>query len=589
MKNALLAGTLMFMSATTHAQTEVNYSITIENPSTHYALIGIEVSHVKDKVLTIKMPVWTPGSYMIREFEKNVEKVYAEAGGKSLQVMKSDKNTWLIDNQGKSDKIKIQYRIYCFEKTVRTSYIDQDHAFLLPTSLLMLVDQGAGGKVSLKYPDFWTQISTTLKPVSENEFTYESFDELADSPVEIGNQQVLSFQIGEVRHRIALVGRNNCPVEKLVADVSKICKTMMEVVGNMPCKDYLFIVHHVDAGGGGLEHANSSVLQMPRFAYSNRDRYLSFLSLCAHEYFHLWNIKRIRPAALGPFDYSRENYTNLLWVAEGITSYYDELVMYRAGFRTQHEYLRILAGTISSTLNRKGAFVQSLHEASFDAWIKEYRPNENSINSQISYYMKGTVVAAMLDIEIIAATAGNKSLDDLMKYLFETYYQNKKRGFTDDEFYTAIDHVAGRKLNFREWAEKPNDNSLNDKISEVLQKVSCKIRNKAEAGKYYTGILTEMKGEKLLVRSIEAGSPAFAKDIQAGDELISAGGIRISSSLDEVIKLLPAGEEFEILLSRAGLMRTVFIKTADSNALDLQIMPLNEDAELYKIWLKKQA
>jgi predicted metalloprotease with PDZ domain len=386
----------IFYTASMMAQT-TNYNIQIKDPNSHYATVKMEISGIKTKQINVKLPVWTPGSYMVREFSRNVGKSKAYSGNETLAVQKSDKNTWTIQNPKNLKSLTFEYEIYAFEAGVRTTYIDNDHAFILPTSCLMFVDGGIinKGQLKLEFPAAWHRVSTTLKRVSPYTYEYENYDDLADSPIEIGNHDELTFDVAGVPHKVALVGENNCPKEKFTKDLKTICEGMLQIVGTHPCKEYLFIIHHVEEGGGGLEHANSNVVQFQRYNYSNEQRYKSFLSLCAHEYFHLWNVKRIRPAALGPFNYNQENYTNLLWVAEGITSYYDELIMYRTGFWTQAEYLKSLSSSITATMNRQGAYHQSLHEASFDAWIKEYRPNENSINSQISYYLKGAVVAAI--------------------------------------------------------------------------------------------------------------------------------------------------------------------------------------------------
>lgn len=577
---------LLMLSIQTKAM-KINYTIDIQNPNTHYALVKLEISDIKESKVALKMPVWTPGSYMVREFERNIEQVTANAGNKTILISKSDKSTWTIDNKSGEKTIQVIYKVYCFENTVRTSYIDNDHAFLLLSSCLLYADKQGAGTLDINYPETWSNISTTLIQTKPNLFSFNNYDELIDSPIEIGNHQVLKFEVAGVPHTVALVGKNNCPTDKFKADLQKICNTMYQIVGKHPCKEYLFIIHHVEEGGGGLEHANSNVVQMQRFAYSNKERYLNFLSLCAHEYFHLWNVKRIRPEALGPFDYSKENHTNLLWVAEGITSYYDELAMYRAGFRTESEYLRTLSNTFSSTLNRKGAEIQSLHEASFDAWIKEYRPNENSINTNISYYLKGAAIAALLDIELLDASKGSKGLDHLLQYLYAEYYEKKQRGFTDNEFYAAIDFVAGKPLNFRSWAEETNTSETNQKIKNILKKVACSIENKVQNNPYYTGINTEQKGEKITVRSIDGLSPAFGLDLQFGDEIIAVNNIRIKTSLDEVIKLIGEGVELKFLISRNGLIRELTLKPSQNPKLDLNISIDKGDEPLLMVWLKK--
>jgi predicted metalloprotease with PDZ domain len=569
----------------------VNYTIRIDNPNSHYAKVIMELSGVRDKSIDIKMPVWTPGSYMVREFERNIQDASAFSNGEKLGLSKTDKSTWRIQNSKGLATISFSYTVYCFEPTVRTSYIDSDHAFLLLTSCLMYTGntQSNPGTVKMEYPAAWSRISTTLEKKADNTYAFTNYDELADSPIEIGNHREISFEVAGVPHKAALVGLNNCPEEKFTADLKKTCETMYHIVGTHPCKSYLFIIHHVEEGGGGLEHANSCVVQMPRFNYSNPDKYEAFMGLCAHEYFHLWNVKRIRPAALGPFDYSKENYTNLLWVAEGITSYYDELALYRAGFISQDKYMKGLASTLNMTLNRIGGSVQSLHDASFDSWIKEYRPNENSINSNISYYLKGAAVAALLDIELLSATGGRKSLDDLMRYLYAEYYIRQNRGFSDKEFYDAVNLVAGKNLDIREWVEQPNNEGTKEKIRAVLKKAGCNFEDKTQANPLFTGINTEIKGEKLLVRSIEQGSPAFVSGFQLGDELIAVGNIRIKTGIEETFKNAVAEKGiYTVTISRAGIVRVLEIQPGGAAKSNLNILVEDKENVVFKAWMMQR-
>ena len=567
----------------------VHYTIDIKNPNSHYAHITMDISGVTGNSLDVHMPVWTPGSYMVREFERNVLSVTANAKGQNLEVIKSDKSTWRIKNPKSSPSVSVVYTIYCFESGVRTSYIDSDHAFLLPTSCLMYSGntQSGSGKLTLRYPSQWTSVSTTLEKTANNEYSFSSYDELADSPVEIGTHEELLFEVAGVPHKVAMVGLNNCDKEKFTADLKTICETMFNIIGKHPCKSYLFVVLHVEEGGGGLEHANSCVMHMPRFNYSNPEKYRSFLGLCAHEYFHLWNVKRIRPAALGPFDYSRENYTNLLWVAEGITSYYDELALYRAGYMTQPEYLKEFSGTLNATLNRIGGSVQSLHDASFDAWIKEYRPNENSINSHISYYLKGAAVAAMLDIELLASTNEKKGLDQLMQYLYEEFYVRQNRGFTDEEFYKAINTVAGKPIDMKTWVEQPNSARTREAMMSVLKKAGCNLEDKAKPNTVYTGINTEIRGEKLYVRSVEEGSPAAVAGLQFGDELIALNNLRVKTSIEDVIRNIPAGNTLRVTISRNGLIRILDLNPSSVSKADYLISVENRENEVLKAWLRK--
>ncbi len=569
------------------SQTIVNYQINIPQPNTHYANVKMEISGFKGKTLFIKMPVWTPGSYMIREFERNVIKTYAKSGNDFINVSKTDKNTWKIDVPKNSKSIIFEYVVYCFEAGIRTTYIDTDRAFILPTSCLMFLEPTLNqkGKLELQYPSQWKTISTTLKKTGEHLYEYDNYDDLADSPIEIGNHEELKFDVKGVPHRVAMVGINNCPKEQFIKDLKKICETAYNVFGSHPSKEYLFIIHNVEEGGGGLEHANSNVVQMNRFSYSSPSKYVSFLGLCAHEYFHLWNVKRLRPKALGPFDYNKENYTNLLWVAEGITSYYDELLLLRAGFWNETEYLNALSSSINNTLNRQGAYNQSLHEASFDAWIKEYRPNENSVNTQISYYLKGAVLAAYLDIEIIKASSGKRNLDDLMKYLYQEFYEKKQTGFTDEEFYNTVNIVAGQPIDLKKWVNLPNDENTMNEFSKAFQALECQFEDLGNKNNKYTGFTTETKGEKTLIKTVDMNSPAQIAGLQFGDEIIAINDLRVKNNVQELIGLNQNSNSYTMIISRNGIIKTITFETEIDVNFNIKLSIKNKNS-LNEKWLK---
>ncbi len=568
-KNFLLLFLIPYLNIMSQS---VHYRISITNPNSHYAQVEFTIPTKNKETLNIKMPVWTPGSYMVREFEKNIDNVEAFSGDTKLEIAKTDKSTWQIKCKKDAEQVTVRYPIYCFEKSVRTSYIDSEHAFLLLTSVLMYSEETKqqAGTLTLNYPNNWKKVATTLDSKGLNEFAFNNYDELVDSPIEIGNHEEINFLVQNIPHKAVLVGENNCNKDILKKDMEKICETMFKVVGKHPCKSYLFVIHHVENGGGGLEHANSCVVQMPRLNYNKPDKYLGFLSLIAHEYFHLWNVKRIRPIALNPFDYSKENYTNLLWVAEGITSYYDELAMYRAGFYSLEKYLSVVAGNLNTTYNRIGASVQGMHHASFDAWIKEYRTTENSANTNISYYTKGATLALLLNASIVSSTNGSKNLDDLMQYLYKNYYEDKGRGFTDLEFYSAIDAVAGKSLGFEKWALEVNDASTFEKWQEVLSKVGINISKTESNQKTYTGINTEIKGENTYIKTVNSNSPAITAGLQPGDELITCNSYRIKQNFNDLIDM-HIGKSIEITFNRDGIINKTQLVLDKSYTSNIQV------------------
>ncbi len=588
---SMRSGILLFVLTTTQfvfAQMNTHYTLKIQAPNTHYAEVEMTISQFTGSNLQLQMPVWTPGSYMVREFEKHVEAVQISQNNTIIQHTKTNKQTWACPVDPSKGDIHISYKMYCFEQSVRTSYIDADHAFILPSSCLMNVNGMQAGSLKIEKPNQWQSISCTLEAGKQkNEYVFKSLDELYDSPIEIGNQSVFDFEVAGVKHQVAMVGKNNCDIEQFKKDLQKVCSTMTNIIGTHPCKQYLFIVHHVEEGGGGLEHANSNVVQMPRNNYSNREKYLQFLGLCAHEYFHLWNVKRLRPEALGPFNYNQENYTNMLWVAEGITSYYDELAMYRAGFRSESEYLKSLSQSIAACFNRYGGSVQSMHEASFDAWIKEYRPNENSINAQISYYLKGAVLGAMLDLDLLQVSNGQKSLDVLMQTLYKTHVIESDKGYSDQAFYNAIDAIAGQALQYEQWASTPNNDAFKTKLNTVFEQAGLHIEWSANSSMHFHGIFTEWKNEKLLVKAIDAQSKNYNSNLQAGDEIIAVEDMRVKNNFEDLIKLQKANSQVKLIISRAGLIQNTVIELQNSPKLDCHISTANKDNSAYKTWLKK--
>lgn len=590
MNKLFLTVLFTFFSISMVQSKSLNYKISITQPQTHYADVIVKFSGFKNDKLEFKLPVWTPGSYLVREFEKNIENVVAIGNGKNLVVSKTDKNTWQINTKGLSD-ITVSYKAYCFEASVRTCYIDSDHAFILSTSLLMFIggNENTPGSIEFQYPDDWKEITTTLEHAnSKKTFIFQHYDELADSPIEIGNQKIIEFEVGGVPHKVALTGQNNCNVEQFKLDLQKVCNTMFSIIGEHPCKEYVFFVNNVETGGGGLEHMNSCAVQIPRWNWSNKEKYNSFLGLCAHEYFHLWNVKRIRPKELGPFNYSSENYTNLLWVAEGITSYFDEWAMLRAGFSSQEDYLKNLSTYINDLENRPGSKVQSLASSSRDAWIKEYRPNENSKNTSISYYSKGLLAAMLLNAKIVESTNGSKNIDDLMKYLWTEYYKNKKRGFTEDEFTKACNIIANTDLsNFISDAVYTTKSlpykSYLDSIGLICEEITKE--------KTMLGITTSLENGKTMVKFTERDLPAYNSGINVNDEFISINNIRVNNNVDELIELNKSESVWNCLISRNGLLRTIQINNSKTARTEFKIkVAENIDAtknSLLNKWLSK--
>jgi predicted metalloprotease with PDZ domain len=539
---------------------KVDYSLKMSKPQSHYFEVMMTIDDISGKFVTIKMPVWAPGSYMVREFSKNVNLVraYNEEADK-LEVTKTSKNTWVI-KRGKAKQIRVKYEVYAFELSVRTSFLDATHGFVCGSSVFMYVDgsKNTSGNLDIYPHEDFNSITTPLLKAKDSiryegakTYKYDDYDELVDSPIEIGNQEIFEFDAYGCKHTVAMYGVGNYEISSLQRDMKKIVETTSNVIGVNPNKRYTFIIHNVTDGQGGLEHSNSSTLSVNRWSYIGKN-YIDFLSLVAHEYFHLWNVKRIRPIELGPFNYDQENYTSLLWVMEGFTSYYDELLLRRAGFISEHEYLQKFNSTLNYLESTEGRKVQPVAHASFDAWIKGYRPNENSSNTTMSYYTNGHILGALLDVKIIAKFNGEKSLDDFMRLLYRKFYIKEKRGFTEKEFEETLSGFMREDM-----SEFLNNHVYDTKVPDY-KTIFESIGIKAEeiiTKKNSFGATFNKSSVNPMVKVIRSNSEAENVGLSVNDEVIALNGFRIQSdNIEESINAFKADDNFTLLISRDEIL-----------------------------------
>ena len=541
-----------------------DYTLDFPHPETHYAHVTATFKKWKGGNLEIHIPVWAPGSYLVREFSKNVESFRAtDANGKPLKVVKTRKNIWTVSAE-KGD-VKVEYDLYANELSVRTSYIDAEHAYLNGTSVFVFAKEYLSKKVNVKVnpSNNWKTISVALNKNTgeENSFVADNYDELVDAPFEIGNHKVFSFESCGVKHDVAMFGPANYNEEQLKKDMAVITEQSLNVFGGPhPCKNYLFIVHNLINGGGGLEHKNSTTLQTERNGYIGND-YKDFLTLVAHEYFHLWNVKRMRPKSLGPFDYDNENYTNLLFVSEGFTAYYEDLIVFRSGFYTRDEFLQKVANSFSYSDNQLGAAIQPLNEASFDAWIKYYRPNENSNNSSVSYYSKGSAVAAALDMIIRTKTNGKKSLDDVMQVLYQTYFLGYDRGFTDAEFQQAVSQITGVEM--KDFFKNYVYNTQRIPFDSIASDFGLMLEdNFADDEKVYLGI--NLQSGKNTIGSVERNSPAWTAGLNVGDEVVAINDVRFTGDMNNALSEVHIDDQVVLLISRGGLIKRFTLRATNT-------------------------
>jgi predicted metalloprotease with PDZ domain len=571
----------------------------MSKPQTHMLEVEVRVKHPASAPAAAEeflvMPVWTPGSYMIREFARHVQDFQAtDSSGRTLQWEKTNKNTWRIVPNG-AREWSASYRVYANELSVRTNQLNSDHAFWNNAALLMYLDGylNAPSTLRIQAPQPW-KIATGLPAAGKNTFRAENFDVLYDSPVEVSNFKTISFTVKNVPHRIVIDGEGNYDPEKMKADVQKIVATSIELMGGeIPYRDYTFILHLRSNTGGGLEHLNSTALGYPRFGFQPETRYRGFLGLVSHEFFHLWNVKRIRPDALGPFDYTKENYTKLLWVAEGITSYYGDLIIRRAGLMSEKDYLASLARAFQNFQRVPGRRVMTAEEASYDSWIKYYRQDENSINSQIDYYDKGAIVGLLLDLEIRKLSHNSKSLDDVMRALYFEFFK-KNRNYTPADFQRLSEQMAGASLDefFSRYVRGREEFDYNRALAAAGLRLDL---SEASAGvkateKAYLGADLSQDGDRLLVSRVLEGSPAYEQGLNTGDQIVALDNMRANKEFFEArLAEKRPGQLISLTIFRFDDLSAMPIKLGSMSNAAYRILELDKQTEeqrkIYRSWL----
>jgi predicted metalloprotease with PDZ domain len=540
---------------------KAHYLVQIADPQNHHVKVTLKLQRPKQQQkLKVFLPSWSPGSYLMREYPRHIRRFEAsQQNGEILFYAQLAKGIWEIDWQQSGLKTEQQdfqvvYEVYCKELTVRTSHIDASHAFLHGPSYLMGVvdEQLEAPTIEFRFPPLWSKLSTGLKDISgeRSEFLYRArdYDELIDTPVEIGCHETDGFLYRGKPHHLAYYGELYPHTQNLKGDLEKVVDTVARHFDyDLPYDDYLFITHFVPKLYGGLEHLNSTTLQFDGRKLVNRKDYLSYLSLAGHEYFHLWNVKRIRPRELGPFDYLSEAYTSMLWLAEGLTSFMDDLFLYRAGVATLEEYLEMVKANLEAYLNTPGRYHHSLEQSSFNAWIKLYRPDENSRNSSVSYYLKGGLVFCVLHALLLEQ---GKSINDLLKALWQSYKQRPLQGLNRQEVYAIIQQLGGEtvKSRFSSMVETTEDIDW----EQVLKGMGCQLKW-ADSSQPYLGVEWDFQADRAHIKSVLTDSPAYRAGLNAGDEIIFLNGQRfLREDAEKLSSLVLVERPYQLVVCRLG-------------------------------------
>ncbi len=570
----------------------ISYRIAMPNPHSHLFEVTVEVDALAGPYVDLVLPSWTPGSYMIREYARHVQSFAAHSAAGPLPWRKLAKDCWRVET-GEAPGITVSYQVYANDLTVRTSHLDGTHGYFNGASVFMYVvgREAEPLRLRVETPTGW-QVTTGLTPAgSAHEFLAADYDELVDCPVECGTHRLLSFTVDGIVHQIAIWGQGNLDEDRLVADTRRIVEVQRDFFGGLPYRHYSFILHLMDGRGGGLEHRNSVTNQVDRWTFRPDRKYERYLALTSHELFHVWNVKRLRPATLGPFDYRRENYSRLLWLMEGGTSYYDELLLVRAGLMRPGRYLERLAEEIVLLQSQPGRLLQSLEQSSFDAWIKLYRPDENSANSSISYYLKGSLVCLLLDMEIRARSGGAHSLDDLLRQLYAAYPLSGPGIPEEGAVLAAVEELTGdRQGSFRDFFARYVSGVAELDYARALAVVGLEPRWERRGPRAWLGLNLKREGERTIVSAVRADGPAYAAGVYADDELLALDGWRVDEErLTARLEERTPGATVRLTLFRRDALIEVPVTLDEAPPDHLEIVPLSEPGaaqqQAYRKWL----
>lgn len=570
------------------------YAITPADPLGHYFDVALTIRRPNPGGQRVALPAWTPGSYMIREFARHVVEISARSAGRARELLKIDKHTWEIEPCKSS--LTIRYRVYAWDLSVRGAHLDATHAFFNGSSVFLRVigQEDSACLLRLRAPTgsayrSWRVAGSMTKVRTDargfGQYSAADYEELIDHPFEIGEFVSTKFRVGQAQHEIVVTGRHDADLTRLAADLSRVCDTHIRMFDprsrHAPLSRYVFLVTAIGDGYGGLEHRASTALLCSRNDLpwagmkAISDGYRRFLGLASHEYFHTWNVKRIRPAAFARLNLDSENYTRLLWVFEGFTSYYDDLALVRCGLIDEDKYLGILAEAIGSITRNPGSGMQTLADASFDAWIKYYRQDENAPNAIVSYYVKGGLIALALDLTLRGRSHGRFSLDDVMRLMWQRYgkhFDRNRTGVAEAEMPDLIREATGLDLTreLSAWTEQTQQVDL----GRALKPFGIKLEQKKPTDTVSLGMRTAQKAGDLVVVNVYNGGAAHRAGLSAGDVLAAVNGLRVDESgLAKMLARLKPNQRIKITAFRRDEMMNLVLETAepDSPGVELKI------------------
>ncbi len=577
---------LIFVKMSNSASVSIDYSLSMPEPSNHYFEVEVSFSGITGEYIDLILPVWRPGRYFILDFPSGVQEFKASTGNMKLNWGKTDKCTWRIETglrKNESGTVNVSYWVYANEFNLRTRGLDGEHGFVNGTAVFMYAEKYRNNPLTLEViPYAGWRVSTGLKSVNgeTNKFSAPDYDYLADCPLEIGTQKDFSFNVEGREHVICFFGEANYDIERMKSDFTKIIKRNFEFWGKFPYEKYVFIIHCTPQSGGGTEHINSTVVGVKPQDFENEDSYKNFLRLISHEFFHTWNVKQLKPKGLTPYDYTKENYTEELWIAEGGTSYYDGLMILRTGQYSIEDFFNEITKAVENDRMRPGNKVQSLAESSFDAWVKFWKGNQQSYNAETDYYRKGADVSLILDLEIRNRSENKFSLDDIFRRMFETFPLGV-RGYTNEDFMMTCSELCGGS--FKEFFDDYVYGTKPIEWEKYLSFAGLDLKGSDSTVVPVVGIAISDTSGRVVINNVLPGSSAEDAGLNAEDEIIALDGVKADyAAVEKKLNELKAGEKVEITVFKQNKLKKVTLKLEDRKITKYHLQKITEPSELQK-------
>ena len=565
---------------------EVAYQLTIDQGTHHLGDVSITFPKSAQSHLDIQLPDWRTGRYEILNLANGVRLFNAEdQNGKALEWKKVDKNTWRV-HFDEPTEVNIDYQVYANELGLRARHIDDSHAFIDASGFFMFSDSFRQEPVSveLDVPDTWRSVSGMAFGDNKHSFVAKNYDVLLDSPIETGINELRKFEVDGRQYELVIWGEGNYDVALMLRDLKKLVKTGTLIWDDYPYQRYVFMVHATSGARGATEHLNSTIIQRHRDSFAKRDDYVAFISTAAHEFIHTWNVKNYRPAGLVPYDYTDINYSDLLWLAEGSTSYLEDYLLLSAGITTNQEYFKGLTRTINRHLNTPGREVQSAAQTSFDKWINQ--GGDHGKNYSTNIYSEGALVSMALDIDLLVKSDGKVSYKDVHR---ELYKQHKlPNSFTSADVKAILKQLSGR--DYTQWWAKHVDGPLNLDFDALLAQVGLEHARPSSAKTIASmDAIAKNSGEVLILNHVAREGAAWTAGLTPGDKIVAVNKHHVRKSLNATLQSFSAGDKVTVdFIRRDKLMSTTLTLSRHYSKPKLVRAILNpsiRQAKLYKAWM----